>query len=288
VKPAPFDYHAPERVEGVLEMIADQDREMRVLAGGQSLVPMMNFRLARPDGLVDLNRVRELRYVRVEGDGSLAIGAGARQVDALRNPGLAEGWPIVIAALEQIGHPQIRSRGTVCGSIAHNDPAAELPAVAVALDAQMTVRSANGEREIGAEEFFVSYFETALEPGELLSEVSFPAPEPGTGWAFGELARRRGDFALIGVAALVRRRGDVAASPRIVLFGAGERPVRCSAAEATLDGRPPEPDVVREAAERARDEIAPLDDVHASADYRRELATVLVGRAVRQAWERCA
>jgi carbon-monoxide dehydrogenase medium subunit len=288
VKPAPFDYYAPEHVEGVLEALADQDREMRILAGGQSLVPMMNFRLARPDGLVDLNRVEGLRYVRVEDDGSLAIGAGARQVDALRNPVVAEAWPIVTAALERIGHPQIRSRGTICGSLAHNDPAAELPAVAVALDAQLTVRSANGEREMGAEEFFVSYYETALEPGELLSEVSFPAPESDTGWAFGELARRRGDFALIGVAALVRRRGDVAASPRIVLFGAGERPVRCSAAEVALDGRAPEPDVVREVAERTRDEIAPLDDVHASADYRREIATVLVERAIHQAWERGA
>jgi carbon-monoxide dehydrogenase medium subunit len=287
VKPAPFDYHAPEHVEGVLEAIADQEREVRVLAGGQSLVPMMNFRLARPDGLVDLRRVRELRYVRVDGDGRLAVGAGVRQAETLLDPAVAAGWPIVTAALRQIGHPQVRSRGTVCGSIAHHDPAAELPAVAVALDARMTVRSSQGSRELGAEEFFVSYYETALEPGELLSEVSFPAPAPGTGWAFGELARRRGDFALVGIAALVRRRGEVAESPRIVLFGAGERPLRCRAAEAELDGRAPEADVVGEVAKRAREEISPVDDVHASADYRREAAGVLIERALGEAWGRC-
>lgn len=287
MKPAPFEYHAPEHVEGVLEAIADRDREMRVLAGGQSLVPMMNFRLARPDGLVDLGRVRELRYVRREEDGRLAVGAGARQADALWDPAVADGWPIMTAALREIGHPQVRNRGTVCGSIAHHDPAAELPAIAVALDARMTVRSADGEREVEAEGFFVSYFETALEPGELLVEVSFPPPEPGTGWAFGELARRRGDFALVGVAALVRRQGDVVASPRIVLFGAGERPMRCRAAEAALTERAPEADVLREVTERAGEEIAPVDDVHASAEYRRETAAVLVERAIGLAWGRC-
>jgi aerobic carbon-monoxide dehydrogenase medium subunit len=288
VKPAPFEYHAPQHVEGVLELIADEEREMRVLAGGQSLVPMMNFRLARPDGLVDLRRVEALRYVRREDGGRLAVGAGARQSDALRDPAVAQGWPLIAAALREIAHPQVRNRGTVCGSLAHHDPAAELPAVSVALDARMTVRSVQGNRELAAEEFFVSYFETALGPGELLAEVWFPALPAGTGWSFREVARRRGDFALVGVATLVRRESGVAASPRIVVFGAGKRPVRCRSAEAALDGRAPEEEVRREVADRVAEEIDPVDDVHASGEYRRDAAAALVERAIGEAWERCA
>jgi CO/xanthine dehydrogenase FAD-binding subunit len=288
VKPAPFEYHAPEHVDAVLELIADEERELRVLAGGQSLVPMMNLRLATPDGLVDLRRVRELRYVRSDQGGRLALGAGARQSDALRAPAVARGWPILTVALREIAHPQVRNRGTVCGSLAHHDPAAELPAVAVALSARIDVRSMRGSRELAAEDFFVSYFETALEPGELLAEVSFPPLAAGTGWSFMELARRRGDFALVGVATLLRRDGGLADSTRIVLFGAGERPVCCRAAEAALDGRVPEEDVAREVAQHVAEEINPVDDAHASADYRRAAAAALVERAVAEAWERCA
>lgn len=286
VKPIQFEYHAPERPDEVLELLADTDREIRVLAGGQSLVPMMNMRLAAPEALVDLRRVSELRYVRADEDRGLAVGAGASQSDALREPAVARGWPILVAALREIAHPQVRNRGTVCGSLAHHDPAAELPALAMALDARITARSVDGERRLAADELFVSHFETALAPGELLAEATFPPLPAGTGWSFRELARRRGDFALVGVAALLRRERGVAAAPRIVVLGAGVRPIRCPEAERAVEGHALSDDVARDAGERVAAEIDPADDVHASARYRREAAAVLTERALGEAWGR--
>lgn len=286
MKPISFEYHAPERADEVLGLLADTERETRVLAGGQSLVPMMNMRLAAPDALVDLRRVSELRYVHASDSGGLAVGAGASQSDALLEPAVARGWPILAAALGAIAHPQVRNRGTVCGSLAHHDPAAELPALALALDAQLTARSAAGERRLAADGFFVSHFETALDPGELLAEAWFPPLPAGTGWSFRELARRRGDFALVGVATLVRREDGVATAPRIVMLAAGERPIRCREAEAAVEGGVLTDEVAREAGERAAAEIDPADDVHASAAYRREATAALAERALGEAWGR--
>jgi len=284
VKPAPFRYHAPAQLETALELLADDERETRAIAGGQSLVPMMNFRLAAPEVLVDLRRIDALRYLRIRPDGSLAIGAGARQAAVLSAYG---DWPLLAEAVRHIGHPQIRSRGTICGSLAHHDPTAELPAVATALGATLTVAGPDGRRTVAADDFFVSYYEVALEPGELLIEAAFPAPEPGTGWAFKELARRRGDFALVGAAVLLRREDGAASAPRVVLFGVGDRAQRIGPAEALLTGAPVDPATLDELRTIVADSVDPVDDVHASADYRREAVAELAVECVAEAWERC-
>ena len=247
----------------MLALLADDAVETRVLAGGQSLVPMMNFRLAVPDALVDLRHVDELHYLRVAADGALEIGAGTTQAELLRSPEAAAGWPLLVEGVRHVGHPQIRSRGTVCGSLAHNDPHGELPALAVALEATLTVAGPAGRRRVAAEDFFVSYYEVALEPGELLVEVRFPPPPEGSGWSFRELARRRGDFALVGVACVATR-----AAARLVVFGAGDGPL-----------------LLRDAEDVAL-AVRPADDVHAGAEYRREAAAELAAAAVAEARER--
>lgn len=290
MKPAPFAYHSPRELNEALALLgqsADGEHEIRILAGGQSLVPMMNFRMVAPDAVVDIGRISELRFLRVGPDGELEIGAGTRQSELLRDREVSRRWPVLAEAVRNIGHPQIRSRGTVCGSLAHHDPTAELPALAVALNARLHVASVRGRREVPAEEFFVSYYEVALEPGEMLVSVTFPAVEPGAGWAFRELARRRGDFALVGAACvlapLARQNGT---TTRLVVFGVGERPVRAPAAEAELaraDGEEPNVDRVRAAVSGA---VEPLSDIHAGADYRRALASELAAQCAVEALER--
>ncbi|MBS1878094.1 MAG: FAD binding domain-containing protein [Actinobacteria bacterium] len=263
MKPAAFDYHAPESVDEALELLADEAVESRVLAGGQSLVPMMNFRLAVPEALVDLRRIEELRYLRIGADGALEVGARTTQAELLRDPAVTTGWPLLHDGVTHIGHPQVRSRGTVCGSLAHHDPHGELPALALALGATITVAGPAGRRQIAAEDFFVSFYEVALEPGELVVEARFPAPPAGSGWSFREIARRHGDFALVGVACLV-----TPAQTRLVVFGAAERPLLLA-----------DPSEVAAA-------VRPLDDLHASAEYRRQVAVLLAGEALAEARER--
>jgi carbon-monoxide dehydrogenase medium subunit len=283
MKPAQFAYHSPDQLDEVLDLLGDDEREVRVLAGGQSLVPMMNFRLAAPEVLVDLRRVQGLRYVRREGDGSLTIGAGARQSALLREPVIAEHWPLLAEGARHIGHPQVRSRGTVCGSLAHHDPTAELPALAVALDARMVIGSASGKRGLAAEDFFLSYYTVALAPGEMLLEVRFPPSPPGAGWSFKEVARRRGDFALVGVAALVEGNGNgTVSNARLVLCGVGERPFRALAAEEAVAAGAS----FEEAGRLVSEAVQPMGSVHASAEYRSEAAGVLAARALAEAWER--
>lgn len=266
MKPAAFDYHAPDSLERALELLAEDSLEVRVIAGGQSLVPMMNFRLAVPEALVDLRRIAELHRLEVGADGVLEVGAGVTQARLLRDERVREGWPLLHAGVAHIGHPQVRSRGTICGSLAHHDPHGELPALAVALAARLVVAGAAGRREVAAEDFFVSYYEVALEPGEMLVAVRFPAPAPGTGWGFREIARRRGDFALVGVACLLAPGG----LPRLAFFGVGDRPVLVCDLGAIAEA------------------VQPLDDLHASAEYRREAAAALAAEVVAQARERVA
>lgn len=288
MKPAPFAYHAPSELDEALALLgagADDGREVRVLAGGQSLVPMMNFRLAVPDALVDIGRVAKLRFLRTGSDNGLEIGAGTRQSELVRDRELADRQPLLTEAVRNIGHPQIRSRGTVCGSLAHHDPTAELPAVAVALNARLELASARGRRELAAEDFFVSYYEVALEPGEMLVGVTFPSLSPGAGWAFRELARRRGDFALVGAVCVVPPRDAPNGPARLVLFGAGERPVRIQAAEGLLGAEEVDLGQVRSA---VNDTVDPLPDIHASAEYRRAAAAELAAQCVAEAWERRA
>lgn len=288
MKPPPFEYRRPGTLEEALEVLAREGPEAKVLAGGQSLVPAMNFRLAAPAVLVDLNRIEALDFV-TERDGGVAIGAMTRQRAAERSPVVADRTPLLAEALPHVAHPQIRNRGTIGGSLAHADPSAELPAVALALSARLrAVRAADPEgRWIEADDFYPGLFATALEPDEILVEVEVPGTPPRTGVAFEEFARRHGDYALAGVAAVVTLGEDGrCARARIALLSVADRPVRASAAEATLAGEEPAGEVLRAAAAAGGGEIDPPGDIHAPAAYRRHLVEVLVRRALERAARR--
>ncbi|MDI3339243.1 MAG: xanthine dehydrogenase family protein subunit M [Sphaerobacter sp.] len=285
MKPPVFDYRAPVSVEETQQALAEYQADGKLLAGGQSLVPMLNMRLARPAVLIDINRVTELAFVRAD-DGGLTIGALTRQQALLEHPTVQERWPLLAEATRHIGHRTIRNRGTVGGSLAHADPAAELPAVMLALDAVVTVSSTRGERQIPARDFVVDYLTTALEPTELLRSVWVPALPPRTGWAFQEVSRRHGDFALVAVAALVTLdAAGVCTDARLVLTGVGPTPVPVDLRQ-TLIGAAPSPAAVAAAAEAAQAAVDPPSDVHAPAEYRRHLARVLARRALTTAIER--
>ncbi len=286
MKPPAFDYEAPRDVDGALALLAERGDDGKVLAGGQSLVPLLNFRLARPEVLVDINDVRELAYLRREG-GRLRIGSLTRLAAAEGSPLVREHWPALADALRWVAHPQIRNRGTVGGSVAHADPAAELPVVLGALGAVYHARSARGARTLDADEMFRGHFETGLEPDELLCEIEVPAMAPGAGWAFIEFARRPGDFALAGAAVVVEP-GDAGACERAVvcLLGAGPAPLRARAAEAALAGRPLTVDTARAAAADAVRDVRPTGDIHGGTQYRRNLLETLVARALVTAGDR--
>jgi CO/xanthine dehydrogenase FAD-binding subunit len=286
MKPAAFEYHRAESIDHAIELLVQHGWDAKLLAGGQSLVPAMNFRLAQPGVLIDLNRIRGLDYVRAE-DGVLRMGALVRQHAAERSADVARLAPLVAEALPFVAHPQIRNRGTIGGSIAHADPAAELPAVMVALGARFRLHGPNGTRVVGADGFFTGLFATVLEHDEMVGEIEIPAPEPRTGTAFIEVSRRHGDFALAGIAAAVALdEAGRCTDSRIVLMGVGEGPVQAFGASAALAGAEPGPDAFRAAAEAARADVDPPYDIHASADYRRHLVGVLVGRALPVAFER--
>jgi CO/xanthine dehydrogenase FAD-binding subunit len=289
MKPAPFEYYAPASVEEALARLAEYGWDAKVLAGGQSLIPMMNFRLAQPAVLVDLNNIPELSYIRAGRDGGLLVGAMTRQCEVERDPLVAGRAPMIHAAMPKIAYPQIRSRGTFGGSIAHADPSAELVAASVALDMRFRIRSQRrGERWVPAADFYVGLFTTVLEPDELLVEVHIPPMPPRSGWSFLEVARRHHDFALVGVAAVVTLdRGGTCADTRLVYFSVGDGPVQAQQASATLQGQEPSPEAIREAAETAGDvDVDPQSDINASADYRRHLVKVLGRRALTEAFER--
>jgi len=286
VKPAVFEYHNPTTLSGALELLAQYGEEARALAGGQSLVPMMNFRLARPQHLIDLNRVSELSYIRLDG-GKLRIGAMTRQRELERSNAVAKGWSLLADATSYIGHIQIRTRGTVGGSLAHAFPSAELPLVMTVLDAILRLRSISAERSVRAGDFFVGCMETELQPDELLVDIEVPPLPPGSGWAFEELSRRHGDFALMGVAGLLSL--DEHGSIEEVRLGfSGEKPLRSSKAENLLNGQRPEENLFREAAAQAAQELDPDTDIHASGDYRRQVAEVLARRVLQKALTRAS
>lgn len=290
MKPAPFDYRRPDTLDEALAIFAELGSDAKALAGGQSLVPAMNFRLARPAVLVDLNRLDPLSYIAESPDGGLRIGAMTRQRAAERSPAVAGRASLLFEAMPWIAHPQIRNRGTVGGSLAHADPAAELPAVMVALDARFMLRSRTASRTVPAQNFYTGILTTALRPDELLTEIEIPPRAPRTGTAFMELARRHGDFALVGVAvALVLDEGRACSSARIVLLSVGDGPVLAARAMTALVGSVPTASRIEEAARMAGDaDIDPPSDIHASSAYRRQLARVLVQRAVTRAAERAA
>jgi aerobic carbon-monoxide dehydrogenase medium subunit len=282
VKPPPFAYFAPGSLEEATSLLAEHGDDAKVIAGGQSLIPLLSLRLARPSVLVDLNGIDELTGVDTGGDAT-TIGAMTRHRAVERSDVVARNLPLMAAAAPFIGHAAIRSRGTVGGSLSHADPAAELPAVALALDAVFTARSATGEREIVADDFFAGYFTTTLEPDEVLSSIRFPNAPSGTGVSVQEMARRHGDFAMVAVAAAVTMAGDAIGDARLALINVADRPVRALDAEAALRGSSPTDDTIVAAADAATRDLSPVSDLHASAAYRRTVAAVLVRRALTEA-----
>lgn len=283
MKPPPFEYVAPRSVAEASALLRESDGDARVLAGGQSLMPLLAMRLARPSRLVDLGRIAELDFVREDGD-EIAIGAMTTKATIERSALVRERQPLFWDATRLIGHPQIRNRGTVGGSMAQADPAAEYPAAALALGARFRVACEGGDRTIDAPDFFVSALGTALEPGEILTEVRIPMRRGGTGWSVLEIARRHGDFAIAGCALTLDVAGGRIGSARIVLFGVAPTPLRASGAEAVLAGETPgEAAFARAAAEASQSIEDPLSDPHASGEYRRHLAGVLVARALAEA-----
>ena len=286
MKPAAFEYFDPTSIDEALELLARFGADAKPLAGGQSLVPLMNFRLAQPKVLVDLGRVAVLDYIRLD-DARLRIGAMTTHAEIEESSMLAAVCPLLPAAARLVGHAQIRSRGTLGGSVAHADPAAEWPMVLLALDAQLRVRGARGQRSVAARDFFVTYLTTVLEADELVTEIELPIPPVGHGWSVQEITRRHGDFALVAVAAVVKRGADGSlAQVRLAVGGVGGAPVDASDAAATLLGTRPEPADLEALAQRVMEMLDPDTDVHAPAEYRREVAGVLCERALAEAIER--
>ncbi len=287
MKPAPFDYYAPTSVDETCSLLARYGSDAKLLAGGQSLVPLLALRLAQPATLIDLNGVHELDYIRAD-DNGVAIGAMTRQRTVERSSVMRETCPLLPAAVEWIGHPQIRNRGTIGGSLVHSDPAAELPALATLLDATFTITNAQGaKRTVKPDEFFVTYLTTAVEPEEMLSEIYFPTLPAGTGWSFVEVARRHGDFALVGAAATVALDSAGACSNvHIALFGVAPTATRSPSAEQALLNQKPDEQAIAAAASEVVKDIDPPGDVHASVEYRKYVATNLVRRALTEAVQR--
>jgi carbon-monoxide dehydrogenase medium subunit len=286
LKPPPFEYVRATTVDDALDALTDAGEDAKVLAGGQSLIPLLSLRLARPTTLVDLNKVAELTGIE-RTDGELRVGAMVRHRTVERSKEAADAVPLLAQAMPLIGHLAIRSRGTIGGSLAHADPAAELPAVATALGATFTVRSkANGERTVNAEDFFLGYFTTALEPDEILTDIRFPARTPRSGYAVEEVARRHGDFAMVGAVAAVTLdpSNDTVADARIAIINVADRAVRATAAEQALAGTSVSATTdFAEAADLAARDLDPSGDLHASPAYRKKVAGVCVKRALARA-----
>ena len=279
MKPASFKYERAASAADAVATLAEYGEAVKVLGGGQSLVPMMNLRLAAPDRLLDITRAADLTGIE-RSDGHVEIGAAVRQSAAEDSPLVQGAVPLLHEALDHVAHREIRNAGTIGGSAAHADAAAEIPTVVLTLDAEIVARSERGTRTIAAADFFRSYLTTALDPDELLVALRFPAGAPGTGTAFVELAPRKGDYALVGVAAQVVLAGGRIERAALGYLGAGSTPLRAATAEAALAGAEPTADAFAEAAARAESELRPLDDIHASAAYRRRVAGVLTRRAL--------
>ena len=287
MKPPRFQYCAPDMLDEALALLDQCGGEAKVLAGGQSLIPLLNMRLAGPAYLVDINHISELNYIEAE-DGYLAIGATVRQRQVERSSLVQAQHPVLIEVVQHIGHMQIRNRGTIAGSIAHADPAAELPALLTCLKGEVVAQSISAERVIKAEEFFTGYLSTSLEAGEMLTEVRFPWIAPQSGWAFMEFARRAGDYALVGAAAVVTPALDgQCMSAQIAYLGIAGSPMRAREVENILIGTTMDDQTLNEAAELARRLVSEdMDDVHATVDYRRALTAELTRRVLKAAWER--
>ncbi|HXJ80132.1 MAG TPA: xanthine dehydrogenase family protein subunit M [Candidatus Methylomirabilis sp.] len=286
MKPPRFQYFAPRTVDEACSLLASQGDGAKILAGGQSLIPLLNFRLAHPEALIDINRITGLDYIR-DADGGLAIGALTRQHTVERSELVRTRVPILAEACRFIGHVPIRHRGTIGGNLAHADPASELPAVMVALEAQLGLSSTKGSRALPADRFFVAPLTTSLQTGEMLTEIRLPALPTRTGGAFVEMARRAGDFALVGVAALITLDGSGRCQrARLALCGVGPTPIRASAAEEALVGQAPSGAALDEAAIRAAAATSPPSDIHGSAAFRTKLARHFTRQAIALAAQR--
>jgi carbon-monoxide dehydrogenase medium subunit len=287
MKPAPFKYLVAESLEQALALKAEHADDAIFLAGGQSLIPAMNFRLAQPALLLDLNALTPLDYAEAGNDGALRIGALTRHRTLVHDVTVARHQPLVQEAAAHVAHPQIRNRGTLCGNLAHADPASELPAVMLAMDARLRAQSAEGERWIAASDFFISVFTTALHDDEMLVEVELPALPAGTGTCFMEVARRPGDYAMMGVAAVVTLdENETCAQARLTYCNAGETPVSAEKAADSLAGERINEQLARDAGALAQGEIDPPGNVHASKDFQRHLVGVLTRRALLEAADR--
>ena len=282
MKPPKFDYHAPASVDEALALLERYGGDAKILAGGQSLVPLLNFRLSRPAALIDLNRIPALAYIRSQ-DGEVRFGAMTRQRTIEFSPVVAERVPLLTEATRWVGHLPIRSRGTIGGSIAHADPSAEYPAVLSALEGSVVARGPKGERTVAAGDLFQSYLTTSLVAEEILVEVRLPAMPAGAGYAFEELARRHGDFALVGIAAVIARDGERCTMARLATSGTGPVPIRLREAEQILEREGLGDTAIEAAGRRASELVEPDADIHASADYRRHLTGVLTTRAIKRA-----
>ena len=286
MKPPQFEYSAPTTVDEALRLLAEQPDEAKLLAGGQSLVPLMNFRLARPERLIDLNGIAELAHLERR-NGHVVIGAMTRHATAEHSPALASGWPLLTEAIRWVGHEQIRNRGTIGGSVAHADPAAELPVALAVLDARFHVRSHNDDRFLDWREFFVAGFTTALEPDEMVVDIEVPALPTGASTGFVEFARRHGDFALGGAGAvLVRDSSGVCTEARLCLLAATPAPERATHAEQHLVGTTLDEAAIAAAAQAAVTDVEPTGDIHGSTTYRRKLLRTMAQRALSIAAER--
>ena len=286
MKPPSFEYFAPPTLDDALSLLAAHGDDAKILAGGQSLVPMMNFRLVRPKALIDINRVAGLSYIQ-ESNGDLWIGAMTRQRTLERSALVREHNGLLVDGVRLIGHASIRTRGTIGGSIVHADPTAEIPAMLAALDGAVRVAGPAGTRTIGWRDLFVSYFTTSLASSEICIEVIVPKLKPAAGWGYEEFASRHGDFALVGVAAIVEADGAGRCTDvRVAIAGVGATPMRAGGAEAFLRGESLTATAVDEAGRRVAAEVEPEADLHASVEYRRHLAGTMATRALRRAVER--
>jgi CO/xanthine dehydrogenase FAD-binding subunit len=284
MKPAPFDYYAPGNMDEALFILAEHGDDAKLLAGGQSLMPMMNMRLATPQAVVDMNRVAGLDGIELASTGGLTIGAMTRQRTLERSHQIRQHCPLMADAMPLLGHFQIRNRGTIGGSVVHADPAAELPAVLMALEAELVLRNAERERVVPADSFFLTFLTTATEPDEILTEIRLPPWSPEWGWDVQEVSRRQGDFALVGSVAMVQMDGaETCRAARLVLFGVGDTPVRVVSAETRMVGQRLDDALLQEVAEIVSEALEPEGDIHASAMYRKEVGGVMARRTLQQA-----
>lgn len=284
MKPSAFEYFNPQSVPEAIDLLERYGDEAKIIAGGQSLVPMMNFRLARPEILIDINGIKELDYIKTEGD-ELVIGALTRERDIEQSPLVIEKWPFLSKAISFIGHTAVRNRGTIGGSLVHADPSAEIPTALCALDGRIKVVGPSGKKMLPPEEFFLTYLTTSLEPTDILVEVRIPPLPPKTGWSFTELSRRSGDFAIVAVGVLLSMdKAGTCKEPRISMGGVAPTPIRAEEAEALLSGQKISAELIAAAAQEAAEATDTEPDYHASAEYRQDMAKVFVQRGLQEAW----